>query len=182
MTLYIDFDGVILDTFPVLTKKLEESGTDRSNDSNIRDFFSKLDWKSIIDTTPQINDSIECIKTVIESKMFDDVKVLTHVNSENEIKVKTDFINKYIPNLKVIGVPKPIKKNEFLNIVEDSVLIDDFAYNLDEWHNAGGIAIKFGTTNKKCDYPKISRIDDLLNIDLTCYRQKVMELKKNNYL
>lgn len=166
MTLYIDFDGVILDTIPVLNKALIDNNVDLTNDLEIREFFSKLDWKKVVETTPQLNDSIECIKRVIKSNRYDEVKVLTHVNSENEIKVKKEYINSYIPNLEVIGVPKTIKKNNFFDNIENSILIDDYAHNLDEWHNAGGISIKFGTTDKESNYPKISRIDQILNIEI----------------
>lgn len=166
MTLYIDFDGVILDTIPVLNKELIDNNVDLSNDLEIRKFFSNLDWEKVIETTPQLNDSIECIKRVIKSGRYDDVKVLTHVNSEKEINVKKKYISSYIPNLEVIGVPKTIKKNNFFDNIENSILIDDYAPNLDEWDNAGGISIKFGTTNKESNYPKISRIDQILNIEI----------------
>lgn len=164
MNLYIDFDGVILDTIPVLDKALLDNNIDISNDKEVREFFSKLDWANVVKSTPQLNNSIACIKKLMRSGKYN-IKILTHVNSENEIKVKRDFINSHIPNLEVIGVPKYIKKNDYFDSVEDSILIDDYTYNLDEWHKAGGIAIKFGTTSKECFYPKISSIDQMLNIE-----------------
>lgn len=164
MVLYIDFDGVILDTIPVLYAELDKSNIPLNEDLRVREFFSLLDWQKIVDETPQINNSIECIKNVINANKYN-VKVLTHVNSKQEEVAKTNYIHKFIPDLEVISVPKSIKKNEYLKIINNSILIDDFAGNLDEWTNAGGISVKFGTTTKESNYPKISRIDQVLDID-----------------
>ena len=51
--LYIDFDGVVMDTIPPLYDALQKSGADVTNESEIRVFFasydfSKIDRKSVV--------------------------------------------------------------------------------------------------------------------------------------
>ncbi len=56
--LYIDFDGVIMDTIPFLYKALEDSKVDTSSESAKREFFSKYDYSKIINDDNVLNNSI----------------------------------------------------------------------------------------------------------------------------
>ena len=46
--LYIDFDGVVMDTIPFLYSALEKSGVDLSNEREVSIFFSTYDFNKII--------------------------------------------------------------------------------------------------------------------------------------
>ena len=46
--LYIDFDGVVLDTIPVLYAALEASGADTSEEKEVARFFSTYDFSMIV--------------------------------------------------------------------------------------------------------------------------------------
>ena len=48
--------------------------------------------------------------------------------------------------------------------VHDSILIDDYAGNLDEWKNKGGISIRFNRNLKGKGYPVIDKLDQILEI------------------
>ena len=160
--LYIDFDGVILDTIKVtysMLKKLDIS----PKDEEALDFYYNLDWDHIIKQTPEINDSINCIKKIIESNLFE-VKVLTHIISYNEGLGKIRYLKSRVPELEVILVPKEINKCDIVN-PKDAILIDDFLGNLDLWHKHGGIAVKFSDNGKKSKYITITKLNQILDIE-----------------
>ena len=78
--LYIDFDGVVMDSIPPLYDALEKSGANVNKEEEIREFFSNYDYNNVINDKLLLNDSIECINKLIESKKFE-ISFLTHVNS-----------------------------------------------------------------------------------------------------
>ena len=54
--LYIDFDGVILDTIKVTYEMIEKLGL--GTPEEVSEFYYNLDWNHLIKQTPEINDSI----------------------------------------------------------------------------------------------------------------------------
>lgn len=66
--LYIDFDGVILDTMTKSYEELKKENIDRNDDEKVREFFRNTDWKKLIEETEEINDSINEIKKICDSK------------------------------------------------------------------------------------------------------------------
>ena len=94
--LYIDFDGVILDTIETTYKIMDNLKIDKKNETEVIHFFQYLDWQNILLVTPVINDSINCIKRIKATNKYD-ISILTHVNSYNEIVQKIKYINKYLP-------------------------------------------------------------------------------------
>ena len=63
----------------------------------------------------------------------------------------------------IIPVPRELSKTEMVH-VHDSILIDDYAGNLDEWKNKGGISIRFNRELKGKGYPVIDKLDQILEI------------------
>lgn len=49
--LYIDFDGVILDTMTKSYEELKKENIDRNDDEKVREFFRNTDWKKLIEET-----------------------------------------------------------------------------------------------------------------------------------
>ena len=84
MNLYIDFDGVIMNTIDVTYEELKEKGLNVKNPENaekIRNYYASIDWKELLNNKAVIiNDAIECIKNLIDSKKYN-VSILTHVTS-----------------------------------------------------------------------------------------------------
>ena len=69
--LYIDFDGVILDTItPVynLAKKLNLDVKTQTKEIGL--LYSKIDWETLIEESEELSDSIKSIKELRESKKF----------------------------------------------------------------------------------------------------------------
>ena len=116
--LYLDFDGVILDTINVTYRQLKELNI--TNEEQKQDYYQKLDWHKLIKETDQIDNSIDRIKEIINSSLYD-VEILTHVNSEIEGEIKIDFIKDHLPNTKVITVPKSIEKCLTNNLLRDTL-------------------------------------------------------------
>lgn len=158
--LYIDFDGVILDTIKVTYEMIEKLGL--GTPEEVKEFYYNLDWNHLIKQTPEISDSINCIRKIMNSNLFD-VKVLTHIISYNEGLGKIEYLKSKIPELEVILVPKQINKADMVN-PKDAILVDDFLGNLDLWHDKGGISVKFSDGNKKSKYRTVTKLDQIIDL------------------
>lgn len=158
--LYLDCDGVILDTIKYMYRLIKEQGI---TSEEIDDFFKNLPWENLIDRAGEIGNPIEKIKEL--SKHFD-VEILTHVSSEGEATAKLKYFTSVLPDIKLNIVPKMIKKGDIVN-PKGAILVDDFMPNLEYWSEMGGIPVKFSDTNKECKFIKINDLLELLEIDFT---------------
>ena len=160
--LYIDFDGVILDTMTKTYKILEEKGIDRKNSDEVIKFFRELDWQKLISETKEINDSISEIKKICDSKKFN-VYILTHINSTNEMVEKIKYLHKVLPQVTIVSVPKEIPKTEVVN-ASGAILIDDYSENIREWQKKLGIGIKFVKEYEGSVFPEITHLSDVIEM------------------
>ena len=160
--LYIDFDGVILDTMTKSYEELKKENIDRKDQDKVMEFFRNLDWKKLIEETEEINDSINEIKKIFDSKKFN-VYILTHVNSTNEMIEKIKYLHKKLPLVTVVSVPKEIPKTEVVN-PSAAILIDDYSGNIREWQKKLGIGIKFVKELEGSDYPEITHLSEVINM------------------
>ena len=161
--LYIDFDGVLMDTITTSYRLLDESTIDKNNPEEVLKFYQTLNWEEIIEVTPILNDSINRLRKIKASNRFN-ISILTHVNSIDEIIEKVKFIRKYFHDITVIACPKQISKTKMVH-AKDAILIDDYTGNLKEWTEAGGIGIKFSTINKDRGFKCIMHIDEILDME-----------------
>lgn len=161
--LYVDFDGVIVDTIRVTYDMLDRLEVDRNNFEKMSEFYYNLNWKQILSLTPIINDAFNCLKKVASTNRFN-IFILTHVNSLDESVAKVNYIRKYYKDVTIIPVPREISKTKMID-AKDSILIDDYSGNLREWEQAGGIGIQFSTDlNKDKGFRVIDRLDKILDI------------------
>ena len=160
--LYIDFDGVVMDTIPPLYRALEEAGVNFADKDETMKFFSRFDFSSIINDHAILNDSIKCIKKLIKSNMFE-ISFLTHVNSLEEGAVKTEYLRKYFKKITIIIVPKQISKTKMVHS-EGAILVDDYAGNLKEWESTGGIPVRFSQEMESHGYKVIDHLDQLIDM------------------
>ena len=161
--LYIDFDGVVMDTIPLLYKELEKNNVSFDNEEKIRKVFGSFDFRTIIKDKNILNDSIECIHKLIDSKRFE-ISFLSHVNSLEEGVVKIKYLRKHFKdNITIIIVPKSVSKPKMVHS-EGAILVDDFAGNLKEWQEAGGISIRFSKELESHGYKVLNRLDALLDM------------------
>lgn len=162
INLYIDFDGVIMDTINVTYKMLSDEGIDMNDEVAKSKFYSNLDWKQLLATTPDINDGLNCVQKIIDSNKFN-VAILTHVHSMGEAVEKIKFIRKYFKDITIIPVPKEISKTKMVHTL-DSILIDDFTGNLYEWQKEGGISIRFSPKLSSKGYLVIDKLDEVISM------------------
>ncbi len=142
MNLYIDFDGVIVDTISTTYKMLEELGIDTSFENPLaKEFYSNLDWVKLLDTTPQINNPFKNIKEIRKEGLYNPL-FLPKINSIDEMDAKVEYIRKYDKDIPIIFVPKNSNKSTMVN-THNSILVDDSDWNLYNWKESGGIPVKF---------------------------------------
>ena len=158
--LYIDFDGVILDTLPPIYEKIKTLG-DNPATEEIDNIFLNYPWKDLINDKIIINDSIKCIQKLIESNKFN-ISILTHVCSLEEAIIKIKYIRKYFDDITIIPCPKKVSKTKMIH-TKGSILVDDYSGNLKEWQETGGIPVKFSNKENK-KYPTINKLDQLINM------------------
>lgn len=163
--LYIDFDGVILNTIDVTYRLLEEENIDLKDVEKVQNFYKTLDWKNLLSITPEINNAFNCIQELLDSKKYN-ISILTHVNSMDEIIEKVKFIRKHTDHLTIIPVPKPLSKTKMVR-AKDAILVDDYTKNLKEWEKEGGIGIKFTQKTKESEFMTIDCLNQLLEMEYT---------------
>ena len=170
--LYIDFDGVVMDTIPLLYNELAKNNVGLGEEEEIHRVFAAFDYGKIIKDKNILNDSINCIHKLIESGRFE-VSFLSHINSLAEGEVKVKYLRKHFKNnITIIMVPRSIEKPKMVHS-EGAILVDDYAGNLKEWKANGGIAIRFSKELESHGYKVINRLDSLLDMfdengDLIC--------------
>lgn len=157
--LYLDCDGVILDTINNSYRMIKEKGITTRDEVN--EFYQNLNWNDLIRDSGEIDNSIAKIKKL---ESYFDISILTHVISGKEASAKIKYFKKVLPNIEVIIVPKRIEKADLINPYS-SILVDDFVPNLEKWEEKGGISIKFSDTGKPCKYITISDLLELKEID-----------------
>ena len=167
--LYIDFDGVILDTIEVASNiYFSESNHDGYPP---REFYENLDWSVFLAKCHEINNSIVNINKLMNSGLFN-VRILTHYVCDNEKIEKIKYLKNKLSDIEVITVYKDNDKNDVVD-AKGSILVDDYTGNLDLWNKAGGISIKFSTKNNKYNYMVIDNLGKLID-----FYPKLMALVK----
>ena len=157
--LYIDFDGVILDTITPLYEDYEKQNITKEKRL---EFYVNYPWEKIIDDKYIINDGINDIKEIINSNKFE-LAILTHVNSLNEAILKIKYIRKYFKDITIIPVPKAISKTKMIH-TKDAILIDDYAGNLREWKKEGGIGIRFNQKGNDKGFKVIKNLKEIIDM------------------
>ena len=163
--LYIDFDGVVLDTIPQLYSKLgiDTSGVDNGSAEEKIQKFANYDYRNVVKDKYILNDSINCIKKLLESKRFE-ISFLSHVHSLDEAIVKTKYLRRHFKDdTTIIIVPGKISKTKMVHS-EGAILVDDFAGNLEEWESTGGIPVRFSKDLESHGFKVLNRLDKLLEM------------------
>lgn len=156
--LYIDFDGVILDTIPHLYNAADEARKERHDVA----FYATFDFKKILKDENILNDSINCIQKIIDSEKFS-VAVLTHIHSLQEGIDKVEYIRKHFKDITIILVPKKISKTKMIH-TEGAILIDDYADNLREWESEGGISVRFSQKRNGKGFLVVDKLDQIIDM------------------
>lgn len=173
-TLYIDCDGVILDTIETAFNMMKENNIDIKNKDLVNKFFRNTNWNYLINHSIIINDAIEKIKTIKNNNLYQDVIILTKLSGNyDEERLKREIFLKLLSNIKVITLPRDYNKALVVPSM-NNILVDDESKNINSWNNYGGIGIKF--TKDIIDLEN-NIINDLNDIENT---SKVKILRKTS--
>lgn len=162
LPVFIDCDGVILNTFSVLREMLlKQCGInldmhDRENadDENVVvKFFSNLDWNNILINANEINGSKTFVNLIKESNIYTPT-IYSAVNTNVEAEQKRIVLGRDL-----LGVDFRFTSTKFPKKCEDtrSVLIDDDDFNLSSW-NGYPIHFNFG---RETNFPSINDLGEL---------------------
>ena len=163
--IYIDCDGVILDSITNLCLQKEKLGLYNHIDPDeFYKFFGIADknpslWEEVIIKAESLNKSVEIIRSVEDYK---NITVLTKIHSLKEMDLKVKKL-RYLCNITspIVFVPGPFDKNEIVDAT-GNILIDDSEYNIKEWREAGGVGILFNSKLSTNTDDKIKRLDYIL--------------------
>ena len=146
--LYIDFDGVILDTEGMLFREWRKNPNRHllPEIEKIK-YIQRADWNSILKYSEVMNDSLYYLKHMDPNSSF----ILTKVHSlTNEGSSKIEWIRRQGIMQSVILVPYDMKKCDVVD-AEGNILVDDCLKNLDEWSLNNGYPIFFDYDNDNYD-------------------------------
>lgn len=159
LNLYIDFDGVILDTLTPLSKEKEQNNISPEEE---RKFYTNYPWEKLLTDENIINDAIGDITKIIASNKFN-LAILTHVNSLNEATLKIKYIRKYFKDITIIPCPKEISKTKMIH-TKGAILVDDYAGNLREWEKEEGIPVRFSLKGNGKGYKVVKELKELIEM------------------
>lgn len=164
IVLYIDFDGVILDTEGLLFEEWRKN-SDRHKLSEMEKirYIQNSDWDYIINNSDIINDSIYYLKHIDPSQS----NILTKIHSlDNEGMAKIKWLRENGVKQNIILVPYMFKKTDVVD-ANGNVLIDDCLKNLDHWVNANGYPVFFDINDDGYDswqQPNIKKYQKVLDL------------------
>lgn len=162
--IYIDFDGVILDTEKILFEEWRRN-PNRGHLPEIEKikYIQKADWRYIINNSNVINDAIYYLKQMDFSK----TAILTKIHSSNnEGTEKIKWLRENGLKQDVILVPYIFKKSDVVN-AEGNILIDDCLKNIKDWNDSGGTGFFFDMDNDDYDswqQPNVERYEKVLSL------------------
>ena len=122
MNYYIDFDGVILDTEPILFEEWDKIPNNHLlPDVELENYIRNANWEVILSNAKEINDSIYCLQQMD----LNTTGIITRVHSlGNEARLKTEWLRKNNIKQNVIFVPYNLNKSDVV-LAENNILIDD---------------------------------------------------------
>lgn len=158
MKVYVDFDGVLLDTDRVIDSEFNGIG-------ERREFVKNYDWYKLMRDDLIIKDAFKYI-----NKSEFNINLLSKISSMCEGQAKIKYLRESGILIDINLVPTLINKCDVVS-ASGNILIDDKVVNLDSWSGKGGISIFFNKDGKNIDihgdintkYPMISDLSCLVN-------------------
>lgn len=164
--IYIDFDGVILDSEERMLERKDIVGFHNHEDETEFDDYFKYtnmyqeEWNYIIREANSINDSVEIIREL--EKLKRNIAILTKIHTLNEMKVKLEDLREHRKiHCPVIFVPPGVSKHNVI-IPNGQILIDDSKDNIRLWNENGGKGLVFDKTLSNNTNDKVKSLEFLL--------------------
>lgn len=166
MKIYVDCDGVILDSEIWLFDE-EYRGLNIKTEEEKIIYIQKKNWDQILRKSEVISNAIEILKEL------KDIAILTKVHSmRNEGVAKIKIFRDLGLKNEIILVPYTLKKTDVV-CATGNILVDDTLHNLDDWKLSGGIPLYFNKNSSDVDgwgninknYTKIKSLEYLKNFN-----------------
>ena len=163
--IFIDFDGVILDSEArMLERKYDLGLRDHKNKNEFNKYFeytnlNPKEWDYIIREAKSINNSVKIIKEL--EKMKINIAILTKIHTLYEMKIKLEELRKKNIICPVFFVPPGIRKHQVV-IPNKQLLIDDSEKNIKEWIANGGNGLIFDSKIIEDTYEKVKSLEFLI--------------------
>lgn len=145
--IYIDFDGVLVDTPKYIKEEISKYGNNKNTFTNIK-------WDELLSKCNEICGNIKWIRkeyNSIDNRNYS-ISIITHYYSECELNNKKRFIRDNIGDIDIIFVPFYINKSDFVN-AQKNLIVDDYKKTINLWRKKGGIGIL---------YKNYMKLEDLL--------------------
>ncbi len=145
---YIDFDGVIMDTEEELFREWRKNLRRHllSEDDKIK-YIADTNWEYVLNHSEPINDAL----MYLDKMDANTTAILTKVHSlNNEGSAKIKWCRQNGIKQNIILVPYNVKKSDVVN-AKGNILIDDCIKNLDEWEEKEGQGILFDVDDDDMD-------------------------------
>ena len=151
---YIDFDGVILDTQTYIT-------SEKANYPNLSwpEYVKIINWHELIKKSCDINDAIKILRSLNKKE---NIYILTRIHSFDEANEKILFLRSNKIYLPVIVTPPNNSKEMVVCPNNGDVLVDDYIENLKTWIKSGGYGILFDNKEIHEEIKNIEKQKDLL--------------------
>ena len=189
--IYIDFDGVILDTEDLMFEEWRKNPNRHSlPETDKIEYLKNVDWNYVLKNAKPINNSIKYLKLMDPKNTF----ILTKIHSLEEGKEKIKWIKENNIKLQVILVPYYLKKVDVVD-PSNNILIEDCLKTLQEWESNKGKVVFFDKDNDNFDswhdenlnnYERIDNLSKIINmnsqIKLNQYRDIWMSEKFNEVI
>ena len=168
--LYLDCDGVILDTIDKTYEWMNLENLDIHDADLVHEYFvSRVNWDKLIKEAGVLNDAINKVKKLMEMGTYDPT-ILTTCVSLLEPVIKMNYFKNELPNVPVITVPWLVRKDRVVD-ANGSILVDDSKRNIANWRESGGIGLHFVKENPNLE---LMEINDLM--DIPKFNNKVKKL------
>lgn len=152
--IYLDFDGVILNTQDKIDYLFSKFNNEITPEWN--EYLTKINWRrDILPDSKEINNSLGILKELY--KMKKDIIILSRVFSSNEYIDKFDYLRDRGIYLDFIPAFGRRNKSEYVKPDKNKILIDDSGFNVKEWIDNNGRGIFF--TNNIVDLAVSNGLD-----------------------
>lgn len=152
--IYIDFDGVIVDSQSQIDYFFRLFGNKITEEWN--EFLKNLNWeKEVLPNCNEINNSFSILKELYKLKK--EVYIFSRVFSLNEASAKIKYLEEKGIRISFISSPGRLKKSNVVMPDKSKILIDDSKDNILDWINNNGQGFYY--TNDIMDLMASKNID-----------------------
>lgn len=154
--LYIDFDGVILDS----QERFKKIMLDNTNFEDWINYLSSIEWYNFLRECMEIDESLTTIQKLQKYKNLKGI--ITRIHTFNEGIEKVNFLRENKIEVPVFYVLPEQNKSSVVIPNKNRILIDDDIKNCFDWENNGGEAILLDSKVKEENKKIIKSLKTLL--------------------